>query len=152
MEGLFSAAQISAAERIAAEYDAAFERKIEEIVFKNRKNEKTITILDEGCTYSDEEGLHTYDRYTVYFTTQHRHYEEFEDALDYVGQLMRDEILAIEYYRGDERRFGGDIERSELYDPDPPTRGTIFSMLPADHPGLNYEINSWSGKYDLSNR
>ncbi|MBQ6020384.1 MAG: hypothetical protein IJL26_09430 [Clostridia bacterium] len=137
----------NAAERLALQYGAAFARSGDEIVITNRENGKTIEVLDES--YHGGKPEEAYDRYTVYFTTQHRHYEDFEDALDYVERLMRDEILAIEYYRGDERRFGGDIERSELYDPDPPTRGTIFSMLPADHPGLNYEINSWSGKYDL---
>ena len=136
-----------AAERLALQYGASFSTKDCELVFTNRENGKAIEVLDES--YRGGKPEESYDRYTVYFTTQHRHYEDFEDALDYVERLMCDEILAIEYYAGSEPRFGGDIERSELYSPDPPTRGTIFSMLPADHPGLNHEINSWSGKYDL---
>ena len=140
----------NAAERLALQYGASFSLQDRELVFTNRENGKTIELLDES--YYGGKPEESYERYTVYFTTQHRHYEDFEDALDYVEQLMRDEILAIEYYNGNERRFGGDIKRTELYSPDPSTRGTLFSMLPADHPGLDYEINSWSGKYDLSNR
>ena len=135
-----------AAERLALQYGASFSTKDCELVFTNRENGKTIELLDES--YYGGKPEESYERYTVYFTTQHRHYEDFEDALDYVEQLMRDEILAIENYQGNEPRFGGDAERSELQDPHPATRGTCFSMLPEDHPGLDYEINSWSGKYD----
>lgn len=128
-----------APERLALKYNAAIERSGGDIIFTNPENGKKIEILREpDC-----------GEVVVCFAAQHRHYEDLDDALDYAGQLMRDEILAIEYYAGSEPRFGGDVKRTELTDPLPATRGTIFSMLPADHPGLNYEINSWSGKYDL---
>ncbi|MBQ6163041.1 MAG: hypothetical protein IJK23_01065 [Clostridia bacterium] len=137
----------NAAERLALKYNAALTRKDGGLIFTNRENGKTITVLEDPVRGADGKELSA--EYIAEVAAQHRHYEDFEDALDYVEQLMRDEILAIEYYAGAEPRFGGDIERSELNDPNPPTRGTIFSMLPADHPGLNYEIISWSGKYDL---
>ena len=129
-----------APERLALKYSAEIERIGEdEFVFTNPENGKTIRIVKD---------LITEDLF-VLFATQHRHYEEFEDALDYAEQLMRDEILAIEYYAGSEPRFGGDIERSELEDPSSAPAGSFFSLSPRAHPGLDYEINSWSGQYDL---
>jgi len=112
----------------------------------NLNNEKCINIYEEK--YYSADGQDVFIEYIVCFATQHRHFEELDEVEEYAYMILQDEILAIEFYDSDERRFGGEIEKADYE--------TLSQTLLAQRWGYfieylsanDYEVYSWSGKYD----
>ena len=67
----------------------------------------------------------------------------------YIRMILTDEVLPIEFYLHGERRFGGEIKKTD-YD------GLTMEFL-AGHYGYSveylsqfeYEVHSWSGRYNV---
>ncbi len=106
-----------------------------------RENELTVTNRQNGKTFSE---------YIVEFSTQHRHFEEDEEEeiIDYILSIMRDEVLPIEFFCNDQRRFGGELDRKKNPCVDPAKWLADISYDAAQHAAFTYEINSWSGRFD----
>ena len=51
-----------------------------------------------------------YAEYTLYFSTQHVHFERAADLMDCIDDFLSEEYAALEFYKGDQRCFGGDIK------------------------------------------
>ena len=57
------------------------------------------------------------DEFTPYicqFSFQHRHYENEEDVVKYISEIINQNIYAIEFFKDGKNRFGGDITTHEL--------------------------------------
>ncbi len=119
-----------------------------ELTVTNRQNGKTITVFAE--TYYDKDGAVRLSEYIVEFSTQHRHFEEDEEEeiIDYILSIMRDEVLPIEFFCNDQRRFGGELDRKKNPCVDPAKWLADISYDAAQHAAFTYEINSWSGRFD----
>ena len=119
------------------------------LVFRAGENAASLTEPASGRVidiYSEEYDTHT--EYIVGFSTQHRHIEEPEEAADFVREILLDEALPIEFYLNGARRFGGDLTREEAAALTVTALAARF-MLPADVlKTYDYEITSWSGRFD----
>ena len=129
-------------------YDANVTIHENELTVTNRQNGKTITVFAE--TYYDKDGAVRLSEYIVEFSTQHRHFEEDEEEeiIDYILSIMRDEVLPIEFFCNDQRRFGGELDRKKNPCVDPAKWLADISYDAAQHAAFTYEINSWSGRFD----
>ncbi len=129
-------------------YDASVIIRENELTVTNRQNGKTITVFAE--TYYDKNGAARFSKYIVEFSTQHRHFEEDEEEeiIDYILSIMRDEVLPIEFFCNDQRRFGGELDRKKNPCVDPAKWLADISYDAAQHAAFTYEINSWSGRFD----
>ena len=129
-------------------YDASVIIRENELTVTNRQNGKTITVFAE--TYYDKDGAVRLSEYIVEFSTQHRHFEEDEEEeiIDYILSIMRDEVLPIEFFCNDQRRFGGELDRKKNPCVDPAKWLADISYDAAQHAAFTYEINSWSGRFD----
>ncbi len=129
-------------------YDASVIIRENELTVTNRQNGKTITVFAE--TYYDKNGAERFSEYIVEFSTQHRHFEEDEEEeiIDYILSIMRDEVLPIEFFCNDQRRFGGELDRKKNPCVDPAKWLADISYDAAQHAAFTYEINSWSGRFD----
>lgn len=129
-------------------YDVAVSETAYKLTVTDRANGSEMIVFDESCRQSDNPS-DIFTNIVVSFSTQHRHFEDVEDAVEYVLQILGDEVLPLEFYRDGERRFGGDIERSEL----PLLSQAVLSqrfMVPREQlVHFQFEIHSWSGKYDV---
>ena len=124
---------------------------------KSRENGNIIEITEDFYPFEIIDGetakmnldFEGYVEYTVSFSTQHCHFSDADDAKDYVTDIMKDEILPVEFYdKSGKRRFGGDIKREELPELSPESLGRIFGYGEEYMYQFVYEIHSWSGKYD----
>ena len=129
-------------------YDANVTIHENELTVTNRQNGKTITVFAE--TYYDKDGAVRLSEYIIEFSTQHRHFEEDEEEeiIDYILSIMRDEVLPIEFFCNDQRRFGGELDRKKNPCVDPAKWLADISYDAAQHAAFTYEINSWSGRFD----
>ncbi len=129
-------------------YDANVTIHENELTVTNRQNGKTITVFAE--TYYDKDGAVRLSEYIIEFSTQHRHFEEDEEEeiIDYILSIMRDEVLPIEFFCNDQRRFGGELDRKKNPCVDPAKWLADISYDAAQHASFTYEINSWSGRFD----
>ena len=129
-------------------YDASVIIRENELTVTNRQNGKTITIFAD--TFYDKEGSAQFSEYIVEFSTQHSHFEddEEEEIIDYILSIMRDEVLPIEFFCNDQRRFGGELDRKKNPCVDPAKWLADISYDAAQHAAFTYEINSWSGRFD----
>ena len=129
-------------------YDVAVSETAYKLTVASRANGSEIHVFDESAP-AGEDLSERCEEYIVSFATQHCHLDDMEDVIDYVRQIIQDEVLPLEFYRDGERRFGGDIERSEL----PLLSQAVLSqrfMVPAEQlAAYQFEIHSWSGKYDV---
>lgn len=116
----------------------------------NPNNGKCVNIYREK--YYSENGKDIFIEYTVCFATQHRHLEDLDEVEEYIHRVLKDEILAMEFYDADERSFGGEIEKADF--------ASLSLNLLAKRWGYSieylsakdYEIHSWSGKYDIGRK
>ena len=93
-----------------------------------------------------------FEEFIVCFATQHRHYEDIEDAVEFAAAILRDEVLPIEFYMDEKACFGGDITRAELVGLSLDKLAKQFCCAPEQLIRCELEVHSWSGKYDLSRR
>ena len=124
--------------------------KEDEAILTNLETGESIEIFEEDYSVDPKDWL--YVEYIVCFTTQHRHFEDLSDAADYIRLILTDEVLPIEFYLNGERRFGGEIKKSDF------DRLTVEFL--AGYYGYSveylsqfeYEIHSWSGRYNVERR
>lgn len=135
------------------DYDVSVEVKDHELVIINSDNGNDLYVYKEEY-YNDEEMTDLFVEYIVEFSTQHRHFsaDDEDDIIEYVLAILNDEVLPLEFYKDGERRFGGEIYLEDL-------DKLSVSFLAQEHYystdyilSLDYEIHSWSGKYDTGLR
>ena len=134
------------------DYDVSVEVKDHELVIINSDNGNKLHVYeDEG--FSQDMTIR-YVNYIVEFSTQHRHFDadDEDDILEYILVILNDKVLPFEFYMDGKRRFGGEIYLEDL-------DKLSVSFLAQEHYystdyilSLDYEIHSWSGKYDTGLR
>ena len=136
---------------LQADFDFDLTTEENEAVLTNRDTGGRIEILLESYVSSDlpED---RFSRYTVSFSTQHCHFEEAEDAADYIRRILTDDALPIEFYRQGQRRFGGDLARTELAGLTKAFLAGWIGYSPEYMSQFEYEIHSWSGTLDTGRR
>ena len=128
-------------------YDVKVSETEDEMTIANPANGNVIRVIDESAP-AGEAPSERYEEYIVEFATQHRHFDDREDAIDYVRELMEDETLPLEFFLDGKRRFGGDIPRAELPLLSQTRLAERFMVPPEQIAAYQFEIYSWSGKYD----
>ena len=99
--------------------------------------------------YTDSKKEKTFSEYTVQFSTQHRHFNSLEEAEEYIRLILSDEVLPIEFFDDNRARFGGEIRKDD-FDTLTPESLAKWSGYTADYLlPLEFEVHSWSGKYDI---
>ena len=130
-------------------YDVAVSETEDALTVTDRANSSEMVVFDESYQQS-EDPSDIFTNIVVSFSTQHRHFEDVEDAAEYALQLLNDEVLPLEFYRDGQPGFGGDIERDELPLLSQAWLAERF-MVPAEQlAAYQFEIHSWSGKYDVA--
>lgn len=115
-----------------------YQYKDDYVVIINSNNGNRIEIIRDG------------NEYILSFKTQHCHFNDIDDVYDYINKFVNDELFSIELYDKDIRKFGGDISK-DLYDN--LTIRFLAAYFYCDEniiSGFNYDLYSWSGKYDIS--
>ena len=54
--------------------------------------------------------------FTVMFSLQHRHIKDEKGVIEYITDIINENIFPIEFFKNGERRFGGDVTAQELKD------------------------------------
>ena len=90
--------------------------------------------------------------YIVYFSTQHAHFEDLDDALEYVAAIIADEVLPIEFYLNGKRSFGGEIAKSDFEVLSAEFLASYYGYTVEYLSQFEYEIHSWSGRYNTERR
>lgn len=90
--------------------------------------------------------------YIVYFSTQHAHFEDLDDALEYVAAIIADEVLPIEFYLNGKRSFGGEIAKSDFEVLSAEFLASYYGYTVEHLSQFEYEIHSWSGRYNTERR
>ena len=54
--------------------------------------------------------------FTVMFSFQHRHIKDEKGVIEYITDIINENIFSIEFFKKGERRFGGDVTAQELKD------------------------------------
>ena len=130
-------------------YDVAVSETEDELTVTDRANGSEMVVFDESYQQS-EDPSDIFTNIVVSFSTQHRHFEDMEDAAEYVLQILSDEVLPLEFYQDGQPGFGGDIERDALPLLSQAWLAERF-MVPAEQlAAYQFEIHSWSGKYDVA--
>ncbi len=114
----------------------------------NRNTKESIEVYEEEYYYSDAPEADPFVMYIVCFSTQHAHFEELSEVKQYIIRLLNDEVLPIEFYLNGERRFGGEIEKTEYDELTIDLLADRFGYTADYISQFEYEIHSWSGKYD----
>jgi len=66
--------------------------------------------------FIEYEGGDDFVRYTLSFSFQHVHVSDQESATEWIDGILNEKFLSIEYFCGEENRFGGQINASDLND------------------------------------
>ena len=130
-------------------------------VLKSRKTNALIEVFRDE--YSSSSGDSAFLCYTVYFSTQHRHFDCWKDAQGlvdqeelreteaqvetYIRQILSDEVLPIEFYGVGQ--FGGDITRDDYFNLSAALLTERFLCSVEELSQCDFEIHSWSGQYDV---
>lgn len=130
-------------------YDVAVSETEDELTVTDRANGSEMVVFDESYQQS-EDPSDLFTNIVVYFSTQHRHFEDMEDAAEYVLQILGDEVLPLELYRDGQPGLGGDIEWADLPRLTQAMLAERFWLSPEALAHYEYEIHSWSGKYDVA--
>ena len=67
--------------------------------------------------------------YILYFSFQHWHMNDEEDIIEHIYDIINGKLLSIEFFKGNKRCFGGDIEAQDLQDLSYETLNNNFSGL-----------------------
>ena len=133
-------------------YDVDFEIKEHELAVVNRGNGNVLSVFEEESFSLDRK--ERYVEFTVEFSTQHRHYdpEDADELLDYMRSILDDRTLPLEFYQDETPRFGGELKSEDLDRLSVSYLTNEYGFIRADLLSLDYEIRSWSGKYDTGRR
>lgn len=52
--------------------------------------------------------------YILYFSFQHWHLNDEENIIEIIRDIIDGKLLSIEFFKGDQRCFGGDVEAQDL--------------------------------------
>ena len=132
----------------------AFDLSLKEdgAILTNTETREIIEIFEEKYYYSVEPKDGHYVEYIVCFTTQHRHFEDLSDVADYIRLILTDEVLPIEFYLHGERRFGGEIKKTDFYRLTIEILAGYYGYSVEYLSQFEYEIHSWSGRYNVERR
>ncbi len=125
--------------------------KNDEVKLTNRSTGESIEVFEEEYSSADSE-TDSFIEYTVCFSTQHRHFEDLSNVEQYIIQVMNDEVLPIEFFLHRERRFGGEIKRVDYDGLTKDHLAGLFGYSAEYMSGFEYEIHSWSGRYNTKRR
>lgn len=128
-------------------YEVDISETEDELTVTDRANGSEMVVFDESYQQS-EDPSDIFTNIVVSFSTQHRHFEDMDDATEYVLQILSDEVLPLEFYRDGQPGFGGDIERDELPLLSQAWLAERFLLPTEQLAAYQFEIHSWSGKYD----
>ena len=132
----------------------AFDLSLKEdgAILTNRETRESIEIFEEEYYYSVDPKDGLYVEYIVCFTTQHRHFEDLSDVAEYIRLILTDEVLPIEFYLHGERRFGGEIKKTDFYRLTVEFLAGYYGYSVEYLSQFEYGIHSWSGRYNVERR
>ncbi len=106
----------------------------------------------EDHLYIEYDKADEFSPYMLSFSFQHVHLPDEKSAKEWIDAILSEDIFSIEYFMGEERRFGGQISAQELgnlsYDfleQDTGYYGITKLFQIADH----FKIRGWSKKNDF---
>ena len=134
------------------DYDVSVEVKEHELTIVNQENGNKLHVY-EDMGYSQDMTI-CYVEYIVEFSTQHHHFDadDEDDILEYILAILNDKVLPLEFYMNGKRRFGGEIEAEGLDKLSVPFLAQQYGYASDYLLAFEYEIHSWSGKYDTGLR
>lgn len=135
-----------------SDYNVTVDATEDELTIVNKNNGNKLTVFMEE--YLTQDMKDCFYEYIVQFSTQHRHFEEDEEAvvIGYILSIFDDRILPLEFYSGDNPRFGGEINIDDLDDLSVSYLSNEYGYNGDYLRQFDYEIHSWSGKYDTGRR
>lgn len=57
-----------------------------------------------------------YTPFIAHFSFQHRHLNDEKNVVDWINEIVEEKRFAIEFFKNEQNKFGGDIEATELAD------------------------------------
>ena len=106
----------------------------------------------EDHLYVEYDKADDFSPYMLSFSFQHVHLTDEESAKEWIDSILSEDVFSIEYFCGEERRFGGEISAQELenlsYDyleQDTGYYGLTKLFQIVDH----FKIRGWSKKNDF---
>ena len=106
----------------------------------------------EEHLYVEYDNADEFSPYTLSFSFQHVHLPDEESAKEWTDAIIIEDIFAIEYFKGEERIFGGQISSRKLVDlsydlleQDTGYYGITKLFRIADH----FKVRGWSKKNDF---
>ena len=115
-----------------------YEIRDDKLIINNNDNNNYIEIIKD------------HDEYIISFKTQHCHFDDYNDCIDYLNNIMNDKILAIEFYLGNKAVFGGDISIESFNNLSIDVLNEMYGFIVDDINNYDYVIYSWSGKNDTN--
>lgn len=114
-------------------------------VIYNPAGHEHLYIYDDG----DE-----YEPFTLCFSYQHVHAADADDAAAWIDDILNERVLAVEFFRGQERLFGGQIDRSDLSRLSYEFLTRAFGGELPGCPGAadSIRVRGWTGRHDLNGR
>ena len=132
-------------EKIKNNKNVKYEVKDEKMIVYNVDNSNYLEVIEE--TYSSK--TDSFIEYIVSFSTQHSHFDNIGEVLEYMNSIMGDQVLPIEFYYNNEKRFGGEITLEQFTSLSITLLADIFGYSEEYISKYDYEIHSWSGKNDI---
>ena len=134
------------------DYDVLVEVKEHELVIIDRGNGNKLHVYEEE--YFSQNMTDRFVEYIVEFSTQHCHFsaDEEDEILEYIQSIIDDKVLPIEFYSDGKRRFGGEIKADDLDKLSVSYLAQQYGYTSDYLLSFDYEIHSWSGKYDTGLR
>lgn len=106
----------------------------------------------EDHLYLEYDKADEFSPYMLSFSFQHVHLTDEESAKEWIDSILNEDVFSIEYFSGEDRRFGGQISAQELsnlsYDyleQDTGYYGITKLFQIVDH----FKIRGWSKKNDF---
>ena len=90
--------------------------------------------------------------FMVEFSFQHRHIEDENGVIEYITDIINENIFPIEFFKNGEKRFGGDITSQELEDlsyENLKQRTGYYGSTKLIDCADAFKIRGWSGKNDF---
>lgn len=132
---------------IQKSFDFDLEIKEDTAVLINKITKAKIEIYKE-IYYTDDQRKNVFYEYIVIFTTQHRHFDDLNKVNGYVCKILTDDVLPIEFYKDGKNKFGGELSKSEFEKLSKRFLADRFGYTEEYISLFEYEIHSWSGKYN----
>ena len=115
-----------------------YQFKDNKIIIHNEINNNCIEVLEDSN-----------NEYIVIFSTQHAHFEGIDDVLDYINDIINEQVLPIEFYLDNKNVFGGDIPLDLFNSLTIKSLANYFGFSEDYISNLDYQITSWNGNYDV---